>query len=320
MLARGSRALLSLLFWQATIVCGAVSPDPRLVQMVPPGNPIVAGVRSTSGSDLPRNYLMITQDNRVDLDDFLALTGMDPSRIIREVIFVGGDLAASGREHSLLISGVFGRGAILKYADGVRARTAEYRGIPVLAVWPFEREREYIKSRRWLAILESNIAVFGTEASVQCELDRYLDGSRADSALVEKLDRLSKKDVSWSVVAIPLSGELLKRVFGLLDPEMGKAVEAGGVFQLGFQFGRQVTVEYELTTVPASLSASSDGFIPEDQSDELSRVGSSLLSLASHDKRGETIHGSVKVPMHRYEEWLTKMLAVTGTRDAASSN
>jgi hypothetical protein len=311
MLTRAANALLLLLFVQVTAVAfGAVSPDPRLLQLVPPGSPIVAGVHSAANPDLPRNYLMVTANNHRDLNDFLALTGVDTTRVIREVVFVAGDISASKKEHSLLVSGLFGRSSIFKYADGVKASTKEYRGIPVLVVSPFEREREYLKDIRWLAIPESNIAIFGTESSVQCELDRYLDHSRPDAVLVERLDRMNKKDVTWNVVGMPLPGDHLKMVLGMLDPELGAAVERGGTLQLGFQFGRQVTVEYELTPVPNSSSTSSDAFSRKDESARPPRIASSLLSSAGAERGSEAIHGVVKVPMHRYEEWLSKMLVI----------
>src|SRR5262249_6604721 len=140
---------------------------------------------------------------------------------------------------------------------GVRASTQEYRGIPVMVVLPFGREQEYFTDTRWLAILESKIAVFGTENSVRLELDRYLGQSEAEAALVEKLKHLNKSDNTWSVVGAPMPGRHLRGIFGLLDPGLGAALESGGVFEFGIAFGnRDVTLHYELA--PAAVPASAE--------------------------------------------------------------
>ena len=97
------------------------------------------------------------------------MTGSDESRIIHQVIFT----ARSGQdgkpvEHSILVSGHFDRDRIFR-ARSANETLRRYRGIAVLDVSPFERERSFFKHRRWLAFIGSSTAIFGTEASVEAE-------------------------------------------------------------------------------------------------------------------------------------------------------
>ena len=319
MLARASITVLFLVFMLiASVGSCAVSPDTPLLQLVPPESAIVAGMHA-SESDLPGNFLMVSRSNRIDMDDFLALTGADTSRIIHEVVFVADGIYDPGSEHSLLVSGVFGRAAIFKYANGTRASTREYRGITVMVVPPLERERKYFRDLRWMAILDSNIAIFGTVPSVQRELDRYFDHSHTETALVERLKGLNKRDDTWSVVGAPLPGEHLQRIFGPLDPELGAALQGGGIFGIGIEFGNnRVTLHYELT--PASVPAVVDNAVNSAQrkADGPPGMESAFLAHSNDARGGESIRGSLKVSRHRYEEWLTKMLGFHSARERTS--
>ena len=61
------------------------------------------------------------------------------------------------------------------------------------------RERSTFDEVRWLAILDSTIAVFGSVASVQQELDRYLAKSLPDPILVKRLSQLGRGDDAWTL-------------------------------------------------------------------------------------------------------------------------
>jgi hypothetical protein len=311
MLVPAARSAVSLLLLLITgAVARAVSPDPRLLQLVPPQSPIVAGIHSPSTQGLPGNFLLVAKANRVDMDDFLSLTGADTSRILREVIFVSGGVRDPVKEHSLLASGVFGRASIFRYADGTRATIEDYRGINVMVVPPLQRERKYFTDLRWLAILESNIAIFGTISSVQCELDRYLDHSQTETMLVERLKYLSKKDATWSVVGTPLPGPHLERIFGRLDRGMGASLSGGGIFEVGFEFGlNQVTVHYQLEPVLSTGEENPQIDSAQGRPSDSAGTEADFLPHPGDRRRGKIIRGSLKVPVNRYDGWLTKMIA-----------
>jgi hypothetical protein len=76
-------ATILLVFFLAIGVSlsSAVSPDIRLLALIPPGSEVVAEIRAPSINRQTINYSFITSYNRVDLSDFVAITGSDESRL-----------------------------------------------------------------------------------------------------------------------------------------------------------------------------------------------------------------------------------------------
>ena len=183
-------------------IAAAASPDPRLLSLVPPGAQVVAGISAPSTEGQPDNFVLMTHNNTVDLEDFFALTGADSSRIIHQIVFVAvANNEGQPNEHSLLVSGHFDQPQVFKSAADGGAAATNYRRIPVLEIQPFARERGVFHEVRWLAVLDSNVLVFGSVASTRQELDRYLAHSRADEALLRRLAHLRSKDQSWCVLS-----------------------------------------------------------------------------------------------------------------------
>jgi hypothetical protein len=102
-----------------------------------PDAQIVAGISAPPSLGQPDSFVIVTHENSVDLLDFCALSGVDSSRIISQIIF----LAAAGNmggltEHSLLVSGHFDQERIYKSATDGGASVTLYRGIRVLTILP----------------------------------------------------------------------------------------------------------------------------------------------------------------------------------------
>lgn len=242
MLLRIARSFLSLFsLFHAAAAC-ALSSDPRLLQLVPPESQVIAGMLSPSTSGQLSSLLLVTRRNELDHKDFFALTGGDPSRSIHEVVFV----AASGRgvlsEHSLLVSGHFNRDAIFRLAGEGTATADKYRGVPILAVAPFARERESFRELRWLAIPNERIAIFGSVASVQRELDRWIANTPPDPELLERLSRLDRRDETWCLLPAPRPGGLVASILGKVDANLGALAGEGRSIQYGIHFGKDVEI------------------------------------------------------------------------------
>lgn len=178
--------------------------DFNALPLVPPGAQIVSGFLArqnrykTGGSSLQ----LVTQNNILDLHDWVALAGVDPNRSFSEIIQVA--LAPPGdtlSEHLLLINGSFDREHIFRSAELNGAKPLKYLAEPVLAIEPFARERLDMTDTRWLAILEDRIVVFGTPWIVQQALNRFENRVPADPILMDRLGLL-KPDVNcWNLVA-----------------------------------------------------------------------------------------------------------------------
>src|SRR5258708_16684502 len=139
MLIRTAKAILSLFFlFISTATAVALSSDIRLLQLVPPESLIIASSPRPPAPGQPSSFIILTEKNRMDLQDFFAVSGVDTSRSIHQVVFV----AASGQkgilsEHSLLVSGHFDRDAIFRFRDNRNAKAESYRGIPLLVIPAF---------------------------------------------------------------------------------------------------------------------------------------------------------------------------------------
>jgi hypothetical protein len=252
----------------------------------------------------------------MDLNDFMALSGADDSRVIEQVIMVASDGGGALAEHSLLASGHFDQGLIYRsaYKSGAGANATRYRGILVLAMQPFARERDSFHDVRWLAVMDSKLALFGTMDIVQQELDRYMAHSVADPALERRLAHLRRDDATWCVATLPDHNSEIKAVFKMLDARLAELLRAGDTIQFGVRYGRQVEFEYEVglasrpdaESVQASLQPPVTG--PKEPSS---------LPVADLMSVDDGVRGVLKVSKERYEAWKAEVLVKTDLRAAA---
>jgi hypothetical protein len=291
------------------ILCAAIAsatpPDPRLLSLVPHDPQLLAGISSSPGE---AHFLLFTGNNQVDLQDFLALSGVDDARLIQQVILAAGITAAGRAEHSLLASGRFDQAHIFTAAVQNGAGVGEYRGIKLLVLQPFARERAVLKDVRWLAILGSSVALFGTTASVQEEMDRYVARNAPDPSLTQRLARLHSDDETWCVVEnVALNGDA-QRALSLLDATLAGLTGNGDAFQFGIHLGRRVRFEYEITRAA--------GGSPQPIFDRLVRSiagegtkHSSLLAASEASTDGASERGELQVSRARYETWIKEVSA-----------
>ena len=297
--------LIALLTLLVAPICSAKS-DRQIIAMVPPGAQIVAGLNAPPSQGQPDHLLLVTHHNIVDLQDLFALTGSDGSRIIREVVFVAiADDAGELNEHSLLASGHFDQAHIFKSAVEGGATVADYRGIRVLVIQPFARERGSFIDVRWLAVLDSNLLVFGTIDTTRRELDRYIDRSPADSSLLYRLTRLREKDQTWCLLSPPDHSDEIQKVLASLDPKLAEIAQSGGSLEFGIHYGKEVEFEYEATEDSAvarraplqSLMRSPAG----------SQNKATLLPVLNIIGDDNASGGVIRVSMRRYRAWLAEV-------------
>jgi hypothetical protein len=301
----GNVVLVVLIFLLTIAPGSAVSPNPNLVALVPPTARMVAGMIAPQRGRVPTSFMLITHNNLLDLNDFITLSGADNSRVIEQIIMVASD-GGGGMltEHSLLASGHFDQGLIYRSANrSVGASAAKYRGIPVLVVQPFARESDSFHDVRWLAVMDSNLAVFGTVASVQQELDRHLDHSVADPALGRRLAHLRRDDATWCVATLPDHNGEIQSAFEMLDARLAELLRPGDTLEFGTHYGRQVEFEYEVGL------ASSHDVESVLASLQPPVTGSSLLPVAELIKIDGGIRAVLKVSKDRYEAWKAGVVA-----------
>jgi hypothetical protein len=305
---QGSKYILfALLACMAVTISSAAIADQELLSLVPPGAQGVTRIGSPNPSALVGHFVLTSRNNGIDYNDFLALTGADGTLVVHELIYVvSADSSGILNEHSLLASGSFNRDRIYKVALSGGASVTRYRGLPILVVQPFARERSEFNEVRWLAIPDSSLLFFGSTASVQQELDRHLDRSPADPRLVARLARLRRDDQTWCVLSLLTWTSDIRDSLAAFNPKLADLLKDGDTLLFGIHYGRQVEFEYEVTTASShttlAMSAS------RTQSFAGLEKGSTLFRSTDAISEGNPIHNVIKVPMARYNAWLTEVL------------
>ncbi len=296
--------VIALLCLFAVPLSQALSPEPRLLSLVPPGAKIVAGIESHPPKDRAGSFVLITRNNTLDLEDFYALTGVDSTRNVHKAIFVAlGDNTGHLSEHSLLMMGHFDQPRIYKSAVDGGARAFEYSGVDVVEIQPFLRERGEMNDVRWLAIVDSNVLLFGTIASVQQELGRHLANSPADPFLVRELAHMHSDDETWCVLSAPNRNDEIRNALVTLDPKLAELAREADIFQFGIRYRKQVEFEYKVTTTSATPTISNSIAL----SLTGSLMGSSWLSSPDTSGGDRTERGVVIIPSLRFAAWLAKV-------------
>jgi hypothetical protein len=315
-LLNASKLLLIVLFGFFVVApVSAVTPDSRLLSLVPPTAAVVAGMHAPSSGSQPKGFLLTTHNNSIDLVDFIALIGVDPTRVIEQVVMVAEGGSETVPEYSLLANGHFDQARIRRSTAG--ASDTLYREIPILVVQPSARERAGFNDVRWLAIIDSNVAIFGTISLVKQELDRYLSRSAADPFLVQRLARLRADDDTWCVLARPIYSDEIRSMLQALDGKLADSLQDGDTFLFGIHYGRRVEFEYEFNT-PRSVGSD---VVLRSLLRSLSGADvteSSRLPASKTSGTDGAVHGAVKVSKARYDAWLAEVIESANLRVATA--
>ncbi len=215
----------------------------KLLPLVPAGAQIVAGFQDLHGPAASGRVLLTTHNNRLDLDDWIALTGVDTTKVFDEVIEVAmSSDTVELREHLLLVAGHFDRARIFKSAEQNGAPRVSYHGETALLIKPYSRELGDMTDMRWLMILNDRTAIFGTPGMVRLAMQRYDSHYLPDPALVERLARLRSDVTSWNVF-LPLSKT--KNEIGFVQPHgaWSQLLDGAELVIVGTHFGSKIRMD-----------------------------------------------------------------------------
>lgn len=298
----GAAAAFSV-FLFAAVLSRAVTPNPKLLALVPPSAQMVAGVNVPPRLGQPTTFLLTTHFSTIDLNDFVAISGVDAERAFDQIIMVATDVDGAHSAHSLTAIGRFNQKLIYRSVYHAGAKAIQYRNIAILEIQPFSRERDSYYGVRWLAMIDSKLAVFGTQAMVQTQLDRYLEHSAVDPLLERRLSHLRHDDVTWCLATLSEGDGEIQSIFRSLDSRVADLLVIGDTIEFGIRYSRQVEFEYEVhhasrpDTDVIKRSLAKPVAIP---------VESHMLPVPAFSRVDVGVRGLLKLPKAQYEAWLTE--------------
>lgn len=288
----------------STISVSASPLNCKLLSLVPPGSGIVAGFENYSDPHRHGQLLLSTHSNRVDLGDWLAISGADSKRALEEGIEVASSPAGGmlPTEHLLLVVGQFDKERIYTSAEQNGAKRSEYDGETVMLIQPFTREKGEMQDVRWLIILENRIGIFGTPLLVQQALRRYQTHADVDRPLRERLSQLPHDVSSWNVL---ISATDRKSIYMHAGSRWADLVEEAEVLIVGTRFGPKVRVDFLLH----SNSSHGAGFFQQKVS-SFAQVFANGLPGGSEERRlskvslePDRVRGSMELSKRQFEMW-----------------
>lgn len=249
---------------------------------------------------------MSTRNNRLDLQDWLALAGVDPERAYEEAIEV---VAPSARgslaEHLLLVGGHFRRDIIFRAAAGNGTGTTVWKGESVLLVKPYPREAGEMTDERWLIILDDRIAFLGTPALVQEAFDRKKNGTPTDPVLGKRLKRMAGDVSSWNVLdsSIIGSGGLLQ-----INPVWVHLLNETDVLMVAVHFGSHIRIDFAAlnesgTAAKIRPQDFADVFRASDPTGDLNAVWENPPRPDHVVIRPDLVTGSITLSSVQFERW-----------------
>ena len=321
------RALYTTGFTTVLTASAIASPvSGGLLALVPPGCAIVAGFENGHGPHAGGRLLLTTPNNQLDLNDWLALAGVDTGRRYDEVIEAAApDSTGQLTEHLLLVAGRFDRERIFGAAQQNGGQTSQFEGETVLVVTPFPREQRQMTGTRWLAILNNRTALLGSPLLVQQALRRAMTHAEPDSELIGRLTPFRPDITSWNVI---VSMETLFPNFkpGAPHSVWAHLLDEADVLLVGAHFGSRIRVDFivsagsgrETSFLTHKADLFRDMFTPETgQQGELSQGPQPQLENVSVERN--QVQGSIQLSEKQFGDWIAHLGHVQAPREPERS-
>jgi hypothetical protein len=237
-------------FFHSLIVVAALqsvafAADPGLLSLVMPEAKVVSGIQA----DQPRNslfgqYLLShLQASDANLNNFIARTGFDPRRDVREIILASnGDTKTPQSQGLVLIKGVFDVSRLTAAAQANGGTITNLGGVDIVT-YPARGKQQIAHG---IAFLDPSTAILGDVPSVQAAIQRSKTKAPASSSLLDKVAQVSINNDFWFVTLAPIS----QFAAAVPDPNLSTALNGNvlaAINQLSgaVHFGDTVTILIE---------------------------------------------------------------------------
>jgi hypothetical protein len=177
---------------------------------------------------------------------FIAETGFDPRRDVREIVIASNWQSSTPESRWLVMAkGSFDTQKIQHAAERAGGAVTNFQGTDMYSL----AGRGTPDADNAIAFLDASSAVLGDAASVKSAIGRQKSGAAAGAELLKKVRDLSGKNDFWFVTLVPLS----EFAGTMPDPNISGAMKGGMLTAInqasgGIRFGDTVTISAEAIT------------------------------------------------------------------------
>jgi hypothetical protein len=175
----------------------AIAADPQLVGLVMPDAKVLAGVNVDQAKGSPFGLYILTQiqPNNTGLQQFIALTGFDPTRDVHELLAATNSAPGAGAHTGLLLArGNFDPATLTSLATSKGAVTEQHSAVTIV---------EDPKQTFGVAFLDATLLIAGDVASVKAAIDRPSSGQSLPTAVIGQVNQWSAAEDAWFVLTVP---------------------------------------------------------------------------------------------------------------------
>lgn len=318
MFSNFSRLVLLIFLPAFTAVAALASPaDSKLLALVPAGAQFVAGIENPHHPPEKGWLLLLTRKTSLDLQDWIALSSVDPHRRVDEIIEVAASLGGKDlSEHLVLLAGPFDQKLIYHSALANGASPTGYGGQSVLAVKPFPREKEEMSASRWLVILDNRMAIFGSPELVRRALDRYRSRSGPDPLLAQHLRELHPDVSSWNVLAMSAAMFARNVESEQLHAPWTHVLDGADEFTFGIHYGSTDRIDFAIHTVSSHKASSLAAALIQPRMMPVELSASMRTKLQNLSVEQSLVRGSFLVPARQ----IVRLLASDPARESYGAN
>ena len=293
------RLIVSVLF-AASAFAGV---DPVLLNLVTPDAKVLTGIQVDQSVTSPFGQYLLSQmqSNDAGFMQFVAATGFDPTRDLKQVLVATGD-ATAGIDNVL----VLGRGSFLVTQITAAVTTnggvvTQYKGFNLLT-------QPQGKDPSAIVFLDNTTTLVGRVPAVQAGIDRFIAHATYAGNLATSAQTVSGANSAWFTTQTPLSdflnGKLPGNTGALSQSNLFQSVTAASG---GINFGTNsiVVTADALTTSPQNAQALVDVLkflVSMIQTNAKSQPVTTLADAATFTANGATTHLSLSISEQMAEQ------------------
>ena len=287
--------------------------DPSLLSLVMPDAKVIAGAQVEQAKSSPFGVYVLSH---LQLDDpefvkFMAATGFDPRRDVREILVATNSTQYDPSHWLVLAKGSFSPDRITAVAEANGGTVVKHQGINILT-----QTTEQKSVQGAVAFLDSSTAVMGDLTGVQSAISRRRAGAGGPGKLSAKVQQISSNYDFWFTTMVPLA----EFAGAMPDPNLSSAMKGnllGAIQQTsgGVKFGQTIQFYAEaVTRSPQDAAALVDvvkfiaGLIQTNrQNDNTAAQVSTLLDALQTTTQGNVMTMRLAIPEATLEQMIGSM-------------